>query len=193
MRNERLRGMIHAAFFAALLGIFAQVTIELPLVPLTMQTFGVLLTGIILGPKLGFVAMIVYLALGSIGVPVFAQLGSGIDSFVSPSGGFLMSYPFAVFVIAALLHGIGTTVVRAHIACLAGTVIIYAFAVVHYMIFSGVTLGAALATMVIPFIVGDLIKLVLACVAGVQIRKRLILARLLPDHSTTKVSVEKVA
>jgi biotin transport system substrate-specific component len=91
--------VITASLFVALC---ARVTVPLPFtpVPLTLQNFGVLTVGLLLGSRRGFAALTLYLVEGAFGLPVFspAILGSGITHLVGPTGGFLMAYPLAAFI-----------------------------------------------------------------------------------------------
>jgi len=89
--------------FAILTAIAAQIEIPLNPVPLTLQTFFVLLSGAFLGKKGGFLSMSIYLLLGLIGLPVFAGGGFGFHSLIGPTGGYLLAFPFAAFVIGYLV------------------------------------------------------------------------------------------
>jgi len=106
MEKSKLKGMVFAALFAALTGAIAWFKIPLPFtpVPITLQTLMVLLSGAMLGPYYGALSMIVYLLLGAIGLPVFAGGSSGIPSLLGPTGGYLLSYPVAAFVIGYMLQ-----------------------------------------------------------------------------------------
>src|SRR3989344_147601 len=106
MEKTKLKGMIFAALFAALTGAVAWFKIPLPFtpVPITLQTLVVLLSGAMLGPYYGALSMILYIIVGSLGLPVFAGGSSGIGALLGPTGGYLFSYPFASFVIGKMLE-----------------------------------------------------------------------------------------
>ncbi len=106
MERSKLKGMVFAALFAALTGAVAWFKIPLPFtpVPITLQTLMVLLSGAMLGPIYGALAMIIYLVLGAIGLPVFAGGSSGVAALFGPTGGYLFSYPVAAFVIGYMLQ-----------------------------------------------------------------------------------------
>src|SRR3989338_6422966 len=99
--------LIFAALFAALTAAVAPFKIPLPFtpVPITLQTLAVLLSGAMLGPLYGAISMALYLIVGPLGLPVFAGGASGIGSLLGPSGGYLLSYPVAAFVIGMLMKG----------------------------------------------------------------------------------------
>lgn len=89
--------------FAILTAAAAQIEIPLKPVPLTLQTFFVLLSGAFLGKRNGFLSMSFYLLLGLIGLPVFAEGGFGLHTLIGPTGGYLLAFPIAAFVIGYLL------------------------------------------------------------------------------------------
>ena len=104
MERSKLKGMVFAALFAALTGAVAWFKIPLPFtpVPITLQTLMVLLSGAMLGPIYGALSMVIYLLLGAIGLPVFAGGSSGVGALLGPTGGYLLSYPVAAFVIGLI-------------------------------------------------------------------------------------------
>jgi biotin transport system substrate-specific component len=102
----KLKLMVFAALFASLTGAVAWFNIPLPFtpVPITLQTLMVLLSGAMLGSYYGGLAMIIYLLLGAIGLPVFAGGSSGIGVLLGPTGGYLLSYPIAAFVVGKMIE-----------------------------------------------------------------------------------------
>ncbi len=103
MISPSRRLFILAGLFAALTVFGAQVKIPLPYVPLTLQTFFVLLSGHLLGPLYGAASQIAYLLLGLIGLPVFAE-GGGLAYVFKPTFGYLVGYPLASFVAGMIVH-----------------------------------------------------------------------------------------
>lgn len=85
------------AIFVAMIAVLAQITIPLPYVPLTMQTFAIALAGVVLGAKRGAIAAGIYLLLAAIGVPVLSGFGGGFGILIGPSGGYLLSFPVLAF------------------------------------------------------------------------------------------------
>jgi biotin transport system substrate-specific component len=153
--------------FGTLMAAFARISIPLIPVPITGQTLGVLLTGALLGSRRGGAAMLVYLAEGLAGLPVFA-LGhnawtptAGVPVIVGPTAGYLFSYPVAAFLVGWLAeHGWDRTFWRSVPAMLAGELVIYAIALPWLARYVG--LGHTLQLGLLPFIPGDAIKLLLA-------------------------------
>ena len=119
-------------FITALTAAAAQISVPLPFtdVPLTFQPMVVLLGGLALGSRLGLASQILYLALGVAGLPVFAAsvtLPPGLLRLLGPTGGYLMSYPIAAFLVGYLAErGFDRRYVTAFLAMLAGLVLIYA-------------------------------------------------------------------
>lgn len=144
----------------------AQLTIPLPFspVPITGQTFAVLLVGALLGSRAGAAAMLTYLAEGAAGLPVFAGGKGGLAVLVGPTGGYLFGFVAAAFAVGWLCErGWDRRVWTAALAMFIGNVVIYLFGLPWLAKFVGVE--NVLAMGLLPFIPGDLFKLVLAALA----------------------------
>lgn len=111
-----------------LVALCARITIPLPFtpVPLTVQNFGVLLVGLLLGSRRGFAALLLYLAEGVMGLPVFSPIGpGGIAQLLGPTGGFLLAYPFVAWVAGYLLERGPKTFARAALSGLLGEIVLF--------------------------------------------------------------------
>lgn len=153
---------------SALMAVCAHVSLPLLFspVPLTLQTFGVLFIALTLGPKLGAAAMAVYLAEGASGLPVFSPAGpGGIAQLIGPTGGFLMSYPLAAFVIGKIFES-KKSVGMAQVASLAGVLVFLSSGLAWLTFTTHVSFNQALTMAVLPFIPGEVIKVVAASYAG---------------------------
>jgi len=151
---------------SALVALSAQVSIPLPWtpVPITGQTFGVLLVGALLGSFRGVLSLLTYLAEGAAGLPVFAGGSGGYLKLFGPSGGYLWGFVAAAFVVGFLAErGWDRHPLRAALAMLAGNVVIYLFGLPWLARF--VPPEQVLAAGLYPFIPGDLLKLLLAASA----------------------------
>ena len=104
--NSNLKPLVFSALFAALTAAISPFKIPLGFtpVPITLQTLAVLMSGAMLGPYYGALAMILYVVVGVLGLPVFAGGGSGIGAILGPTGGYLMSYFIAAFAIGKTLQ-----------------------------------------------------------------------------------------
>ncbi len=168
-----IQDLCSVSIMAALTAVMAQISIPMPMgVPMTMQTFAVTLAGIILGAKRGAISMIVYLLIGSVGVPVFSNMGGGIQYLVGPTGGFLLSFP-----IMAYLIGIGVEKRKKKgmftLFLILGTTANYAVGVAMYCVLMDSSIWTGIAACVLPFIPTAVIKAIAAAVLGIQVRNRL--------------------
>ncbi|MGM8366211.1 biotin transporter BioY [Virgibacillus sp. W0181] len=179
----KLRMMIVTALFAAIIAVSAQLTIPLPLVPITGQTLAIGLAATILGSRHGTIAATLYLIIGAIGIPVFAQMSGGLGVIVGPTGGFLVGFIPTTFIIGYYLEKTSFTVFNAFIANIIGMFITLIFGTVWLKIIADLPWGAAIAGGFTPFIIGGLIKAFLAGWIGILVRNRLASANLL--YATT--------
>jgi len=162
-------------FFAALTAAAAQISVPLPFtqVPFTFQPTVVLLSGLVLGPRLGAASQVLYLAAGIAGLPVFAAsatLPPGVWRLFGPTGGYLMSYPLAAFVAGAFARrGFDRRYLSSIVAMALGLVVIYTCGTVWLAYASvgrtAIGLASAFATGVAPFVIADIVKL--AAAAGI--------------------------
>lgn len=180
--QTRLRMMIVSAMFAAIIGILAQMYIPLPLVPITGQTLAIGLAATILGSRYGTFSVLLYLFIGAVGVPVFAEASGGVHHFLGTTGGFLVGFVPAAFIIGYYLEKTSFTVVQALIANITGMLITLAFGTAWLKIGASLSWTAALASGFTPFLIVGVIKAFLAAWLGVIVRKRLLLAKLLPAN-----------
>lgn len=112
-----------------LVALCARITLPLPFtpVPLTLQNFGVLLVGLLLGSKRGFAALALYLAEGAMGMPVFSLAGlGGIAQLLGPTGGYLMMYPFVAFLAGYVMERGAKSFARAAIASILAEIVLFA-------------------------------------------------------------------
>jgi len=164
---DRTRSLALVIAFSLLVALAAQVVIPLPFtpVPITGQTFVVLLAGALLGSRLGSLAMLAYLVEGASGLPFFRQGNGGLHYlFLSPTAGYLLSYPLAAFVTGWLAErGWDRRVPTAAAAMALGSAVILLCGWTWLARF--MSAQAAFDTGIAPFIPGDLIKIALAAAA----------------------------
>jgi biotin transport system substrate-specific component len=159
-----------ASLFVALC---ARVTVPLPFtpVPLTLQNFGVLAVGLLLGSRRGFAALALYLVEGAFGLPVFspAILGSGIGHLLGPTGGFLMAYPLVAFVAGRIYERTSGRFAWAAVSALAAEVVLFAGGLSWLAV---LTHSASLAIKygLYWFVFAEVIKILMAAVAGARWR-----------------------
>jgi biotin transport system substrate-specific component len=150
-------------FGSLLVALLAQVRIVLPFtpVPITGQTLAVLLIGAVLGSKRGAATIGLYILEGGIGLPFFAGGKAGLAVLMGPTGGYLAGFVAAAFVVGWLAErGFDRRLATAFAAFVIGTAVIYLFGTIGLLRF--MSLQAAIAGGVLPFIVGDILKAVVA-------------------------------
>src|SRR5947209_7919427 len=152
--------VVSASIFVALC---ARIYIPLPgtPVPLTVQNLGVLLVGLALGSRRGFIAMALYLAEGASGFPVFSAGASGITQIIGFTGGYLIAYPFVAGLTGYLFERAKPTFVRAALACLAGEVLLFTFGISWLYVLTH-SLAKALSFGLYWFIFAEILKIMFA-------------------------------
>lgn len=164
--------MTRVALMAAVTAVAAQIVIPLSPVPFTFQVLAVTLSGLLLGPRYGALAMGIYLLVGAIGVPVFAGFKGGLGVILGPTGGYLVSYPVAAALTGLAAHAAANAARSRALgfsfaAGTAGLIVIYALGMTWLMIVAQLPFAVALAQGVLPFVVFDLIKVGLAALVAV--------------------------
>ena len=168
-----------AAIGAAIIAILAQVTIPLPLVPITGQTLAIGLVVTILGLRLGTLSVIVYILIGTVGMPVFSGMTGGLGIVVGPTGGYIVGFLPSAILMGLYMKKFGVTIPHAIVANLAGMVVTLAFGTVWLKVIADLTWTAAFMGGVAPFVIVGVIKAVLAAWFGVVVRRRLEKAHLI--------------
>ena len=149
--------------FSLFIAAAAQFSIQIGPIPITGQTFAVLLTGALLGSRLGAAAVIAYLIEGAVGLPFFAGGASGIVRFLGPTGGYLVAFPAAAFVTGAFAeHGWDKNYPQAVAAMTLGSVIVFLGGWAWYAVLTSTAPVAAFQIAVLPYLPGDVIKIALA-------------------------------
>ena len=140
-RNITTKHLVVVAFFVALTAIGARLEIPLPYVPFTVQTFFVLLAGLLLGSRLGALSQTVYVAIGLLGLPVFAR-GGGLGYIAQPTFGYLIGFIPAAYVVGALVEK-RPQVKRSHflLASFCGLAVVYVFGLFYLWLCTNLFLG----------------------------------------------------
>ena len=167
--------MAYIAIFAVLMAICSWISIPMA-VPFTLQTFGVFMAVGVLGGKRGSLAVLIYILLGAIGVPVFAGFSGGIGVILNTTGGYIVGFLFSALVMWGMEALLGSKPVVQIISMVVGLIVCYAIGTAWFMVVysranGAVGLGTVLGWCVIPFIIPDLVKIALAFVLSRKIRK----------------------
>jgi biotin transport system substrate-specific component len=172
----KTRDLAYIALFAAVtavLGLLPAVPVPAIAVPITAQTLGVMLAGAVLGARRGGLAILLFLVVVAIGLPVLAGGRGGLSVFAGPSAGFLYSWPVAAFVTGLLTEALWRryNLAWALVATLVGGIgVVYAIGIPFISVFSHAPLSTAFTGSLV-FVPGDVVKAVVAAVVAVAVRR----------------------
>ncbi len=160
--SQQLKRMVYAALMAALTAAGAYIAIPLGPVPIVLQNLFIMLAGLLLGGRWGLISVAVYLLAGAVGLPVFAGGTGGVGKFVGPTGGYLLGFAAAAYLIGIISESGRGRVTIDVLAMVAGTLIIYAFGVSWLKVVTGISFSKALTVGMLPFLIGDALKIAAA-------------------------------
>lgn len=182
----KTKDLIFISIFAAITAVCAQISIYTPFspVPVTLQVLAVFLSGAILGSRLGVTSQLVYILLGSIGLPVFSGFSGGPQVILGLYGGYIIGFPIASFVIGKLINlykgkSFTIQIIVNCFSMLIGLIIIYVFGIAQYSLLSNVDIVNSIVILVVPFVIPDLLKLSIAAVLAYYVRNALIRAKMI--------------
>lgn len=168
----KTKNLIFTSLFAAVTGVGAFISIPLPFspIPITLQLFFTLLSGLVLGSRWGALSQFVYLLLGGIGLPVFAGGAAGFQSLIGPTSGYLWGFVLAAFIVGFLTErsrSLGMSI----LAIVLGLLAMYIPGTLVLAKVADLGLVKALSLGVVPFIPGDVIKAILAVFVHLRVRR----------------------
>lgn len=172
--NLKTKDFALAACFAAVMAVCSWISIPAA-VPFTMQTFGVFLAVGLLGGKLGSISIVVYLLLGAIGIPVFSGFSGGLGYMLGATGGYIIGFLFSALLMWLIESFLGKDIRVLAVSMVLGLLVCYAFGTAWFMIVytkntGEIGLATALGWCVIPYIIPDVIKIVLAVLLTQRLR-----------------------
>jgi biotin transport system substrate-specific component len=173
MKPNTLQSMMKIALVASLISALGYVSIPLPIspVPITGQTLAILLAGFLLTPPQAGGAVGLWLAMGTIGLPVFSGGRAGFGTLIGPSGGYFIGFLVCALFIA-YFKGKKFNLIRYSLVGLVGSfLIIYSFGVAGLMVIAQLSFDKALAGGVLPFLIGDFLKLIIAISLTAQLKR----------------------
>ncbi len=171
--------MAVTALMAAVMCVLGPLTVPIGAVPISLANFVICLTAWLLGPKFGTLSVAVYLCIGLIGVPVFSGYGAGLAKLAGPTGGYLVGYLLLALIGGLLIEKSNGNPVVSGIGLVLGDAACYMLGTAWFVFQMQCELGYALSVCVYPFIALDLAKIVVSCVVGALLRKRLVQAGVL--------------
>lgn len=172
MKNTNTRMLVFCALFAALTAVCAQLAIPVGPVPISLATFAVMMCGLLLGWKYGLISIAVYILLGIVGVPVFANFKAGA-ALMGPTGGYIIGYlPYAA------LAGLAVPALQRPfwgrcMLLVLGTIACYFLGTAWFIHATGRSLAESMGLCVLPFLPGDAAKILLSAALAPRLRKAL--------------------
>ena len=176
-QNNKTLGLAYIAVCAVLIAICSWISIP-TVVPFTLQTFAVFLSVILLGGKRGTAAIVIYILLGAVGIPVFAGFSAGAGILLGTTGGYIIGFIATALIMWLFETVFGKGMIPTVISMILGLIACYAIGTVWFIQVYGrnngaIGVGTALAWCVTPFILPDCIKMVLALAVGKRLGKAL--------------------
>ena len=166
----KTQDLVKCALFTAVICISAYICVPLPFtpVPITLQTAAVMLCAVLLGGRRGAAAVVLYVILGAIGLPVFSGGKGGIGVLAGATGGYIWGFIPAAYITGKIAEVLSIKRFKAYLAVMAlGIVIIYIAGTMQYSITANISFTAALASAVTPFVFADAVKIAAAAlIAG---------------------------
>lgn len=156
-----LRKTVYCALFTALIIIGAYISIPLPVgpVPVVLADFFVMLAGLFMGAKSGFLIVLLYLFLGAIGMPVFSSGGAGLAFLMGPTGGFLLGY-FPLVVIIGITTPPQGSFIRTLVGVVIGNIFLYTFGIIWLRNSLNMSWAISVTAGLVPFLPGTVIKII---------------------------------
>lgn len=176
--STKINDMVRIALMAAVICILGPLSVPVGPVPISLSNFAVILSVYLLGLKRGTISCIVYILLGLFGLPIFSGFQGGIGKLFGVTGGYIFGYIFLAVFTGIFVEKYSSNYLFQFLGMVIGNILCYVFGTVWFVFLTKMNLAEAVAICVVPFILGDVIKMLVALFAGNKIRKRIILANL---------------
>ena len=174
--NGSIKKYVITAIMAGVICALAPISIVIPIspVPITLATFAIYISIYILGMKYGTISVCIYILLGAVGIPVYNGWTAGADKIIGPTGGYIIGYIFLAIVSGHIIEKDYKNGYRTIIGFVVGTIVLYTIGTTWLAFLLKVDFVKALFMGVVPFIIGDIIKIAVAFVVGKNIREILL-------------------
>ena len=172
MINDRTRKYLITALMSAVIMILSPFSITIPIspVPISLSTLTIYLASYILGSKYAAISTMLYVLLGIIGLPVFTGFTGGVAKVLGPTGGYIISYMFLAIIAGSVIEKNYNNKVICFLGMFLGTIVLYIVGSLWLAFVMSISFRAALFAGVIPFIPGDIVKMIVALFLGDRIR-----------------------
>jgi len=166
--------MIYIALFGILIGICSWITIP-GAIPFTLQTFGVFLTVSVLGGKRGTVAVLLYIFMGLLGIPVFSGFQGGMGILLGPTGGYIIGFIFSALIMWSFEKLSHKNVFMQGLSMITALLVCYTFGTLWYLIIfaensQAISIMTVISLCVVPFIIPDIIKIIMVIILDKRLR-----------------------
>ena len=166
--------MTKIAVMTAVTCILGPVSIPIGPVPISLTPLAILLSVYVIGTIEGTVSTFLYVLMGAIGLPVFGGFSGGFGIIAGPTGGYIIGYIFLALIAGWFIHNFYDIIWVQFLGMCLGTAVLYTFGTVWLAKVAGMSFQAALAAGVLPFIAGDILKIICTIALGRAINKRLV-------------------
>lgn len=167
-----VKDLVKISISTSLISVVAPLSIPIGPIPITLQTLIISIIGILIGGKKGFIATTMYIGIGAIGIPVFAQYKSGLSVLISPTGGFIISFPIMVFIIGIVFEKYKNKIIL-YIGVILANIINYVTGLCWFLYITNTGLVNGIKLIVIPFMLTTAIKVILTVEIGQILKNRL--------------------
>ncbi len=174
-QDKHIRSMVHIALATAIICILGPISINLPIspVPISLGVFAIFICAYALGVKRGLIAVLLYILLGLVGLPVFSKFQAGPGVLAGPTGGYIIGYFLIVLCLGyAAWHYEGKLLIQIA-GMVIGTLLCYLLGTIWLALGLHLTFGKALMAGVIPFIPADAVKMLIALIVGPKLHAAL--------------------
>ncbi len=169
----KIENMVFTALFAAIICIASPFTIPIGPVPLSLATLAIYIAASVLNWKYGTLAVILYILIGMVGLPVFSGFSGGVQKLVGPTGGFIIGYIPCALIIGLIVDKFELKKWAYPVSMVLGSILLYLCGTAWFIVVTKMTLAKTLMLCVVPFLIGDAVKIILASVISPILRKTL--------------------
>ncbi len=168
----KTKKLVLTSFFAALIAVTSQLVIPLPMVPINLAVFAVFLTATMLPTGYALGSVLTYILLGAIGVPVFNSFQGGLGILFGKTGGYIIGYIAIALIVSLICNKTKFKPVFIVLSMVLGLIACYAIGTAWFMFITNIGLMQSLVYCVFPFLIGDMLKIALAVVITLLLKKR---------------------
>ena len=163
------KNLVIISLLSSILCILSPFTINISVIPFSLSTLIIMIYAIVFDIHVSFFSVLIYIILGVVGLPVFSGGTGGVQKILSPSGGFIIGYIFLCLIIAVLYNDKYNFFIK-YLILLFANLIMYFIGCVHFMYMTNYNIKTALVTCVVPFMITDNIKIILAILISKKIK-----------------------